>query len=109
MVPALTTGEAPQPDPLLLVGGDDVLIRAATAQYLRGSGFQVLEAVGVDEAVTVLRATKGVRVVFTDVRLFGARDGFDLLKIVRSEFPETKMLFTSGVVKADDANLDGVP
>ena len=74
MVPnSLTTGEAPEPDPVVLVVEDDVLIRAATAQYLRGSGFEVREAVSVDEAVKILQATPAVRVVFTDVRLPGAR------------------------------------
>jgi CheY-like chemotaxis protein len=103
MVPnSLTTGETPEPDPIILVVEDDVLIRAATAQYLRGSGFDVLEAVNVDEAVKILQATKAVRVVFTDVRLPGSRSGIDLLEIVRRDFPHAKVLFTSGIVKADE-------
>ena len=110
MVPAsLTTGESPQADPIVLVVEDDVLIRAATAQYLRGAGFEVLEAVGVDEAVAILGATRGVRVVFTDVKLAGSLSGIDLTEIIRRDFPAIKVLLTSGVVKADDSSLGGQP
>jgi len=109
MVPnSLTTGEAPKPDPLVLVVEDDVLIRAATAQYLRGSGFEVLEAVSVDEAVKILQATPAVRVVFTDVRLPGALSGIDLLEIVQRDFPHAKVLFTSGIVRADELADKGI-
>jgi two-component system, response regulator PdtaR len=92
-----------------LIVEDDVLIRAAAAQYLRGTGFDVVEAVDVDEAVTILRATKDVRVAFTDVKLAGAGTGFDLLEIIKRDFPEVKVLFTSGVVKHDDVARTGVP
>jgi two-component system, response regulator PdtaR len=110
MVPAsLTPGEAPQRDPVILIVEDDVLIRAAAAQYLRGTGFDVVEAVDVDEAVTILRATKDVRVAFTDVKLAGAGTGFDLLEIIKRDFPQVKVLFTSGVVKHDDVARTGVP
>jgi CheY-like chemotaxis protein len=109
MVPHSVTGETPQPDPVVLVVEDDVLIRAAAAQYLRGTGFDVLEAVDVDEAVTILRAAGNVRVVFTDVKLAGQRTGFDLLEIIRQDFPHVKVLFTSGVVKADEVERAGIP
>jgi CheY-like chemotaxis protein len=93
----------------VLVVEDDVLIRAAAAQYLRGTGFDVLEAVDVDEAVTILRATGTVRVVFSDVKLAGPRTGFDLLEIIRQDFPQVKVLFTSGVVRADEVDRTGIP
>ena len=109
MVPnSPTTGETPRPDPVVLVVEDDVLIRVATAQYLRGSGFEVLEAVSVDEAVRILQANKAVRVVFTDVRLPGTRSGIDLLEIVRRDFPHARVMFTSGFVGADELADKGV-
>jgi len=98
----------PQPDPVVLIVEDDVLIRAAASQYLRGAKFEVFEAVDVDEAVTILRA-KPVRVVFTDVKLAGPGTGVDLLGIVRRDFPNVKVLFTSGVVKADEVAATGTP
>jgi CheY-like chemotaxis protein len=92
--------------PKILIVEDDVLIRAAVAQYLRGAGFEVLEAVSVDQALDLLRAGP-VQLVFTDVKLPGARNGLDLMRIVQSDFPQAKVLLTSGVVKADEVTLDG--
>jgi DNA-binding NtrC family response regulator len=87
---------------------DDVLIRAAAAQYLRGAGFVVHEAIDVADAEAIL-ASADVRVVFADVKLAGPRTGFDLLEIIRRDFPQVKVLFTSGVVPADDVEPTGVP
>ena len=110
MVPnSVTTGETPQPDPIVLIVEDDVLIRAAAAQYLRGAGFDVLEAVNVDEAVQILRSTADLKVVFSDVKLAGPRSGFDLLEIIRQDFPTVRVLFTSGVVPAEEVSRTGIP
>jgi DNA-binding NtrC family response regulator len=90
----------------ILVVEDDVLIRAAAAQYLRGAGFEVLEAVNVEQALELLRAGP-IQVVFTDVKLPGSQSGLDLMRIVQSDFPQSKVLLTSGVVKVDEVTLDG--
>ena len=90
----------------ILIVEDDVLIRAAAAQYLRGAGFEVLEAVSVEQALGLLRASP-VRAVFADVKLPGTQNGLDLMHIVQSDFPKTKVLLTSGVVKADELTLEG--
>lgn len=91
----------------ILIVEDDVLIRAAAAQYLRGAGFEVLEAISVEQALELLRAGS-VQAVFTDVKLPGSQSGLDLMHIVQSDFPRTKVLLTSGVVRANEVTLDGV-
>jgi CheY-like chemotaxis protein len=83
--------------PRILVVEDDVLVRVAAAQYLRGRGFPVLEAVNVDEAIDILRADSLVRVVFSDIRLPGSRDGAELAQLIRRDFPKVQVLLTSGV------------
>jgi CheY-like chemotaxis protein len=93
--------------PIVLVVEDDVLIRAATAQHLRGCAFVVLEAVDVEQALDLLRA-KAVQLVFADVRLPGAQDGLDLMRIVRRDYPKVKLLLTSGVLRTDEATVEGV-
>jgi DNA-binding NtrC family response regulator len=91
----------------ILIVEDDVLIRAAAAQYLRGAGFEVLEAVSVEQAIELLQAGR-VQVVFTDVKLPGPQSGLDLMHIVQRDFPSTKVLLTSGVVKVTEGMLEGV-
>ena len=55
-----------QATPTVLVVEDEVLIRMATADYLRGCGYRVVEAGSGDEAVAVLKTDIGV-----DVRVHG--------------------------------------
>jgi CheY-like chemotaxis protein len=76
---------APLP-PKVLIVEDDVLIRAATSQFLRGTGFTVLEAVDADQALELLR-TEGIVIVFADVKLPGPKSGIDLVRIVQTDFP----------------------
>jgi len=91
----------------ILIVEDDVLIRAAAAQYLRGAGFEVLEAVSVEQALELLRAGP-VKAVFADVKLPGTQSGLDLMRIVQADFPKAKVLLTSGVVKADEVTTEGI-
>lgn len=106
--PAAGSGSAPAGGLVakILIVEDDVLIRAAASQYLRGAGFEVLEAVSVEQALELLRA-QPVQAVFTDVKLSGSQSGLDLMRVVRRDFPAAKVLLTSGVVKADEVTLDG--
>ena len=91
----------------ILIVEDDVLIRAAAAQYLRGAGFEVLEAVSVEQALELLQ-TGPVQAVFADVKLPGTQSGLDLMRIVQADFPKAKVLLTSGVVKADEVTTEGI-
>ena len=106
-----TTGSGNAPDggitARILIVEDDVLIRAAAAQYLRGAGFEVLEAVSVEQALELLRAGP-VKAVFADVKLPGTQSGLDLMRIVQADFPKAKVLLTSGVVKVDEVTLEGI-
>jgi CheY-like chemotaxis protein len=97
-----------EPAPRILVVEDDVVIRAGTAQFLRGVGFDVLEAADVEGAVEILQAAD-VRVVFIDVTLPGDRSGLDLLEIIQRDFPLVKMLFTSGLMTGDRLEQRGLP
>lgn len=87
----------------VLVVEDDVLVRMGAAHYLRGCGFTVLEAVDVGEALDILAADKLVRVVFSDVKLPGARTGLDLAHAILADHPNVRVLLTSGVSPSPDA------
>lgn len=108
--PATGSGNAPDggiTTVRILIVEDDVLIRAAAAQYLRGAGFEVLEAVSVEQALELLQAGP-VQAVFADVKLPGTQSGLDLMRIVQADFPKAKVLLTSGVVKADEVTTEGI-
>ncbi len=88
---------APESQPTILVVEDEVLIRMAVSDYLRGCGFRVVEAGSADEAVEVLKADTAVDIVFSDVNMPGSLDGFGLAQWIRRERPRLKIILTSGV------------
>ena len=85
--------------PTVLIVEDEVLIRMATADYLRGCGYRVIEAGSGDEAVAVLKTGIRVDVVFTDVSMPGTLNGFGLAQWVRRERPGMRVILTSGVAR----------
>jgi CheY-like chemotaxis protein len=88
----------------VLVVEDEVLIRWVIADHLRDCGYRVIEAGSGDEAIDILRRTAlTIDVVFSDVGMPGAIDGFALFRWVRQQRPTIKMVLASGMAKAADA------
>jgi CheY-like chemotaxis protein len=85
----------------VLVVEHDVLVRMPIAQYLRDCGYRVIEAVNPDEAMTVLLhdATR-VDVVFSDIEMPGAVDGFALARWIRQHRPGVDVLLAGTVPRA---------
>jgi DNA-binding NtrC family response regulator len=89
---------------IVLVVEDEVLVRMAIAQYLRDCGYRVIEAVNGEEAMTVLAdEAAGVDVVFTDIEMPGAVDGFGLAKWIRERRPGVDVILTGTVSRAVSA------
>jgi DNA-binding NtrC family response regulator len=83
----------PSPQETILVVEDDVLVRMPISQYLRDCGYKVIEAANGEEAMTVLSHKETViNVVFTDIEMPGAVDGFGLAKWVREHRPGLDVL-----------------
>jgi CheY-like chemotaxis protein len=89
---------------LVLVVEDEALIRMHCAEMVRDLGFEVIEAVDADEAVSLLESVPGIKVVFTDIQMPGSMDGLKLAAAVRDRWPPVALLITSGKVRppADD-------
>src|SRR5215472_14697497 len=87
------TIELPQPQETILVVEDEVLVRMPISQYLRDCRYRVIEAANAQEAVTVLSHEETfVDVVFTDIEMPGALDGFGLAKWVREHRPGVEVI-----------------
>jgi len=81
----------------ILVVEDDVFVRMTLADQLRAAGYRVLEASNADEALDLLRdRSQAVRLLLTDIRMPGTLDGVELALAVRSEYPDIKIILTSG-------------
>src|SRR5215469_16653494 len=85
----------------ILVVEDDVLVRMPIAQYLRDCGYKVIEASNADEAMQVLLHEEiVVDVVFSDIEMPGAVDGFGLAKWIRQHRPGLDVLLAGTVPRA---------
>lgn len=85
----------------ILVVEDDVLVRMPIAQYLRDCGYKVIEAVNAEEAMAVLLHQETVvHLVFSDIEMPGAIDGFGLAKWIREHRPGLGVLLTGTVPRA---------
>jgi CheY-like chemotaxis protein len=92
--------------PVVLLVENRVLTRAATARFLRGGGFTVVEAVGADDALRLLSAESQIRVAFVDTDLAGPKNGDDLAAIIKSNYPSVKVLLARN--PGDSSPLEGV-
>ena len=95
----------------VLVVEDEVLVRLLVAEHLRDCGYRVVEAAAAAEGIAVLQAGVPVDILFSDVQMPGALDGFALAQWVRQHHPRVKVILTSGheavAVKANDLCVAG--
>jgi DNA-binding response OmpR family regulator len=84
----------------VLIVEDEILVRIIVAEAMREAGMRVIEAGNADEAMEHLRVGNRVDFVFTDVELPGSMNGFELARRLRAEFPEVRLLMTSGRLPA---------
>src|ERR1700722_17974206 len=89
---------------IVLVVEADVLLLLSIAAYLRDCGYRVIEAAHAEEAVLVLKQPSlDVDVLFSDVEMPGAMDGFALAQWTRANRPGLNIILTGSVPGAVNA------
>ena len=83
-----------------------MMVRMPIAEYLRDCGYTVLEAGNAVEAIAKLDAAGSVNLVFSDVRMPGAMDGFGLARWLRNHYPKIPVLLTSGYNNSLSLSID---
>jgi CheY-like chemotaxis protein len=86
----------PQASPAILVVEDDELVRTTAAALLETQGYEVLQAATAQSALEVLEQRSDIRLLFTDVRIPGVKDGLGLARQIYERWPHIKLLVTSG-------------
>jgi DNA-binding response OmpR family regulator len=81
---------------IVLVVEDEILIRAAVAEYLRISGYTVVEAADAAEAIAIFVSGEPIDVVMCDVDLPGTMDGLNLARWINRHHSTLPVLLTSG-------------
>ena len=80
----------------ILIVEDNPKVRKLSIERIRDLGFRVLEAESGDKAYQMLQDGAQVDLVFSDLVMPGALNGYDLAAKVSQEFPQLKVLLTSG-------------
>jgi CheY-like chemotaxis protein len=92
--PSLARGDARAS--IVLVVEDEILIRAAVAEYLRRLRYTVVEAADGAEAIAVFVSGELIDVVICDVDLPGTMDGLSLARWINRRRSAPPVLLTSG-------------
>jgi two-component system, OmpR family, KDP operon response regulator KdpE len=90
----------------VLVVEDDPSLRMLCRVNLELEGYRMLEAASIERAEEHLRASR-VDVVLLDLHV-GDRHGFELLPLLREEYPRIGVCLLSGTSETDPPKQEGV-
>ena len=85
----------------ILLVEDEMLVRELAFEDLSDAGHEVIAAGSGDEAMGILRDNQGFDVLFTDIRMPGQIDGWQLADQARQLIPGIRIVFATGL--NDDA------
>ena len=92
--------------PTVLVVEDEWMLRDMVCNHLRESGWHVLEAASGEEALVKLHAMP-VDVVFTDIRLTGSLNGWDVGEACRRKVSDLPVIYTTGYSIEPSREVEG--
>jgi CheY-like chemotaxis protein len=81
----------------ILLVEDEMLVRELAFEDLTDAGHDVTAAGSGDEALSILRDDKGFDVLFTDIRMPGEIDGWQLADKARELIPALRIIFATGL------------
>lgn len=87
---------AARPHETVLIVEDDEVLRRITVRNITSLGYPVLEAANAVEALSLLKLHPEIDLLFTDLAMPGAMNGYELAERARKGNPEIKILYTSG-------------
>lgn len=90
--------------PNVLVVEDEMVLRMRAVDIVEDAGFNSVEAVNADEALSILEARSDISVLLTDIQMPGSMDGLKLARAVYKRWPYIKIVLVSGQVNLSDAD-----
>jgi len=91
----------------ILVVEDEFLVREMIAEELREAGFSVLEAGDGEAAAGILNSAARIDLLFTDIRLPGALDGWEIARLGRRARSRLPVIYATGYTVDRTAEVDG--
>jgi CheY-like chemotaxis protein len=86
----------------VLLVEDELLVRELASEDLAEAGFEVTCASNGDEALAYLSEGCSFELLFTDIRMPGSVDGWQLAERAKSLCPDIKVIYATGMGEAGD-------
>lgn len=90
---------------VVLVIGDQPLLRMGAVDLVEDAGFEVAEASTVDEAMRILMGRTDIVLVFADIDLMNGQDGLKLAHAIREGWPPVELILVSDKARPDPGKL----
>jgi two-component sensor histidine kinase len=88
--------------PNVLVVEDEMILRMRAIDIVEDAGFNPVEAVNADQAISILESRSDISLLFTDIQMPGSIDGLRLAHAVHERWPSVKIILVSGQVKPSE-------
>jgi two-component sensor histidine kinase/DNA-binding NarL/FixJ family response regulator len=88
----------------VLVVEDEMVLRMRAVDIVEDAGFNAVEAVTADEALSILESRGDISLLLSDIQMPGTLDGLKLAHAVHDRWPSIKIILVSGQVKPSDAD-----
>ena len=85
--------------PNVLIVEDEMILRMRAIDIVEDAGFNPVEAVNADQAISISTSRSDISLLFTDIQLPGSVDGLKLAHAVHDRWPSVKIILVSGQVK----------
>lgn len=82
--------------PRVLIVEDEGLLRELAVDEFTDAGFAVEEATNGDEALTLLKSQGHFDLLFTDIRMPGRIDGWELGRLASEIAPSIRIIYVTG-------------
>lgn len=99
---------APRSRPTVLVVEDEALLRLIIVDELQEAGFDVVEASDGSEALDALNSCDGIDLLFTDIRMPGPLNGWDVAEQARNMRPGIPVIYATGFSEAAPRIASGI-
>jgi CheY-like chemotaxis protein len=86
----------------ILLAEDEVLVRELAFEDLTDAGFEVVAARNGDAAMAVLQDDRSFDLLFTDIRMPGMLDGWELAAEAKRLIPGLRVIYSTGLDESDN-------
>ena len=80
-------------------------LRMRAVDIVQDAGFNPVEAVNADEALSILESRSDISLLFTDIQMPGSMDGLKLAHTVHERWPPIRIILVSGQLKLSTTEI----